>query len=97
MGRGRNPLHPGIHCDCRSCTNRRDRARSDRDDSGGTMNSTAFEDRERRDGSGKRDILFNTPGDGSKHGHVVEKTNPDGTTEYIHARDVEGNVYHDKK
>lgn len=55
----------------------------------GTFDSSAFKDEEKKDGSGKRDILFNGPGDGGSHGHVV--TNPDGSIEY--ARDVEGNEY----
>jgi len=59
----------------------------------GTFDSTAFRDSERNDGSGKRDIYFNGPGDGANHGHVVE--NADGSYEY--ARDVEGNSYDVKK
>lgn len=53
------------------------------------MDSSAFRDTERKDGSGKRDIYFNGPGDGANHGHVV--VNPDGS--YEHVRDVEGNTY----
>ena len=53
----------------------------------GTFDSSAFKDKERADG--KRDIYFNGPGDGAKHGHVV--ANPDGSYEF--ARDVEGNTY----
>jgi hypothetical protein len=61
---------------------------------GGTQNSTAFRTRERTDGSGKTDVFFNGPGDGAAHGHVVEGgTNANGSTNYIYARDVEGNEY----
>jgi len=56
----------------------------------GTMDSTAFRDHERGDGSGKSDIHFNGPGDGDKHGHVVRSSEED---HYV--RDVEGNVYVD--
>ena len=59
--------------------------------------STAFRTRQRRDGSGKTDILFNRPGDGDQHGHVVQREGADGNTEYIHARDEDGNVYIDKR
>lgn len=58
----------------------------------GTFDSDAFSDKEKADGSGKRDILFNGPGDGGDHGHVVQS--PDGS--YDFARDVEGSVYIDK-
>jgi len=61
----------------------------------GTMNSSAFSDKERSDGA--RDILFNGPGDGSAHGHVVERGQADGSRTYDYVRDVEGNVYVDKK
>jgi hypothetical protein len=57
----------------------------------GTHDSSAFKDKERE--NGKRDILFNGPGDGSKHGHVVENT--DGSYSFV--RDVEGNVYIDDR
>jgi len=62
---------------------------------GGTMNSTAFRNRKRRDGSGKSDTWFNGPNDGSQHGHVVESTDDSGTQVYNYVRDVEGNVYRD--
>lgn len=62
-----------------------------------TMNSSAFRSSERNDGSGKTDVYFNGPGDGSSHGHVVEKTDGDGNRSYDYVRDVEGNVYIDKK
>lgn len=62
---------------------------------GGTMNSTAFRSRQRKDGSGKTDTLFNAPGDKSQHGHVVESTDDSGNTTYPYVRDVEGNVYRD--
>jgi hypothetical protein len=61
----------------------------------GTMNSSAFKDSSRSDGSGKQDILFNGPGDGSHHGHAIQSTNPDGSTNYHYVRDVEDKVYID--
>jgi len=57
----------------------------------GTYNSTAFSDKTRPDGT--MDIYFNGPGDGPNHGHVV--VGPDGDYKYV--RDVEGNVYIDKR
>ena len=63
----------------------------------GTMGSSAFKDRERKDDSGKRDILFNGRGDGERHGHVVERKGRDGMTEYLYVRDVEGRVYIDER
>lgn len=59
----------------------------------GTFNSTSFSDKERSDGSGKRDIYFNGPGDGANHGHVVQREGADGNTVYDYVRDVEGNEY----
>lgn len=53
----------------------------------GTFNSDAFSDKVGADGD--RDILFNGPGDGGDHGHVV--IGADGS--YKYARDVEGNEY----
>jgi hypothetical protein len=61
----------------------------------GTMDSSAFKDSSRSDGSGKQDILFNGPGDGANHGHVVQSPGSDGQTTYDYVRDVEGNVYVD--
>jgi hypothetical protein len=61
----------------------------------GTMDSSAFKDSSRSDGSGKQDILFNGPGDGASHGHVVQSSESDDQTEYHYVRDVEGNVYVD--
>ena len=50
--------------------------------------STAFSDKERDDGSGKRDILFNRgEEDGKDHGHVVQSEKS--------VRDEDGNVYVD--
>jgi hypothetical protein len=63
----------------------------------GTHDSSAFKDQERKDGSGKRDVYFNGPGDGKRHGHVVERRRSDGTREYPYVRDVEGNVYRDDR
>ncbi|HUY25202.1 MAG TPA: hypothetical protein VMV09_07870 [Candidatus Saccharimonadales bacterium] len=56
-----------------------------------TKESSAFKDQVRPDG--RREYLFNGPGDGGQHGHVVE--NQDGSYQY--ARDVEGNVYIDRR
>jgi len=61
------------------------------------MDSSAFKDQPKNDGSGKSDILFNGPGDGSQHGHVVQSMDANGNPIYHYARDVEGNVYIDKK
>jgi hypothetical protein len=61
----------------------------------GTMDSSAFRDKNRKDGSGKRDVYFNGPRDGKRHGHVVERTDPEGNRTYSYVRDVEGNVYAD--
>jgi hypothetical protein len=60
------------------------------------MDSSAFTDRKRKDGSGKSDILFNGAGDGAQHGHVVQSLDVDGNPIYHYARDVEGNVYIDE-
>lgn len=62
----------------------------------GTFNSSSFRSSDRDDGSGKTDHYFNGPGDGSNHGHVVERTNEDGDREYDYVRDVEGDVYIDE-
>jgi hypothetical protein len=61
----------------------------------GTEGSSAFKDAPKSDGSGKTEILFNTPGDGNQHGHVVQSTDADGEVTYHYARDVEGTVYID--
>lgn len=58
----------------------------------GTMDSSAFRSQVRDDGL--ENVYFNGSGDGSSHGHVVQ--NPE-TGETIYARDVEGNVYVDKR
>lgn len=57
----------------------------------GTYDASAFRDKVGQDGD--RDVLFNGPGDGKEHGHVVQ--GPDGDYKYV--RDVEGNVYIDKR
>lgn len=54
--------------------------------------STAFKSRVRKDG--KEEILFNRPGDGARHGHVVQDPN---SRETYYARDEDGNEYIDKK
>lgn len=56
--------------------------------------STAFRTRTRQDGSGKTDVFFNRPGDGSDHGHVVQREDG-GNTVYDYVRDEDGNVYTD--
>jgi hypothetical protein len=61
------------------------------------MDSSAFKDKDRKDGSGKRDVYFNGPGDRRSHGHVVEKVDKDGNRTYPFVRDVEGNVYADDR
>ena len=53
---------------------------------------TSFSSKDRDDGSGKTDHLFNRESDGDKHGHVV--TSDDGQTTH-YARDEDGNVYVD--
>ena len=58
----------------------------------GTQDSSAFSSKIRPDGM--ESVLFNGPGDGANHGHVVQ--NPQ-TGDVVYARDVEGNVYVDKK
>ncbi len=63
----------------------------------GTFNSSAFKDKPRNDDSGKSDVLFNGPGDGSSHGHVVQSFDADGNPKYHYVRDVEGNVYVDER
>lgn len=45
----------------------------------------------------KRDILFNSPGDGDRHGHVVQSENPDGSPNYRYVRDPDGDVYRDDR
>ena len=62
--------------------------------SGGTHNSTAFADRSQRDDPTVTNTYFNAGAqDGADHGHVKYRNNPDGTTDYFYARDVEGNEY----
>jgi len=43
--------------------------------------------------SARRSDHYEPPGDGKAHGHVKHRNNPDGTTDYEYARDVEGNEY----
>lgn len=52
----------------------------------GTMDSSAFGKKDRTDGSGKRDVWFNGPGDGKQHGHVVEKVDGAGNRTYPYVR-----------
>lgn len=60
----------------------------------GTMNSTAFRDVPQRIDPSVMNTYFNAgPADGDTHGHVKHSNNPDGTTDYLYARDVEGTEY----
>jgi hypothetical protein len=60
------------------------------------MDSSAFKDQLKKDGSGKREVLFNNgKRDGGERGHVVWSTDEHGNRTYQYARDVEGNVYVD--
>lgn len=58
----------------------------------GTFDSSAFRDKVNPK-DGDRDIMFNGPGDGSKHGHVV--IDPQGKYKFV--RDVEGKRYIDDR
>lgn len=82
-------------CSCRKCTNTRARiAREEAaENNGGTMGATSFRDKPQRDDPTVTNTYFNTPGDREAHGHVKYRNNPDGTTDYQYARDVEGNEY----
>jgi hypothetical protein len=61
----------------------------------GTMGRSAYQPR--KDGSGKSDVLFNGPGDGSEHRHVVQSVNANGNPIYHSVHDAEGHVYVDEK
>jgi hypothetical protein len=63
----------------------------------GTNNSSAFHDQPKPTDPSKRDILFNGPGDGNIHGHVVTQGEVNGQVNYVYVRDVEGNVYRDNR
>ena len=56
-----------------------------------TRDSSTFLSRDRKDG--KTEHFFNGPGDGDKHGHVVERRDENDNVEYDYARDVEGTEY----
>ena len=58
-----------------------------------TMKSTNFRSVPQRNNSNVTNHYFNTPSDGSSHGHVKEQLNSDGSTSYPYIRDVEGNEY----
>jgi len=82
------------YCDCPARRDARDSAESERNNDGGTFNSTSFLDRPQRDDATVTNTYFNTGAvDGSAHGHVKYRNNPDGTSTYLYARDVEGNEY----
>ncbi len=69
-----------VHCDC--------------GDKGGTLDSTAFRSTPQRNDPSVTNSYFNAGArDGKNHGHVKYRDNTDGTTEYLYARDVEGNEY----
>jgi len=62
--------------------------------SGGTFGSTAFRDVPQRSDPSVTNTFFNSgPQDGAAHGHVKSSQNPDGSTNYLYARDVEGTEY----
>jgi len=90
----------GITCPCLTCCNKFESKGMNWDSDkrryvkrGGTMRSSAFTTKNNRT-DGKTNHYFNGPGDGKRHGHVVEGPKPG---EYDYARDVEGNVYIDKR
>lgn len=61
---------------------------------GGTFDSTSFRDVPQRSDSSVTNTYFNSGSqDSDNHGHVKYHENPDGTTDYLYARDVEGNEY----
>lgn len=75
---------------------RRERKRTERtlNRGGGTFNSTSFRDKPQRDDPSVTNTYFNSGSqDSGDHGHVKYRDNPDGTTDYLYARDVEGNEY----
>lgn len=71
-----------VGCNCPTCRPR-----------GGTFNASSFRDAPQRNDSSVTNTYFNGPGDGAEHGHVKYRDNPDGTTDYLYARDVEGHEY----
>lgn len=76
-------------CSCPVCE--RDQKRNRRS---GTFNSTSFHDKPQRQDPSVINTYFNSGrDDGDNHGHVKYRNNPDGTTDYLYARDVEGNEY----
>jgi len=82
------------NCFCNPCIIERQARRArNGEDNGGTMSATSFRDAAQRNDSTVTNTYFNTPGDGSAHGHVKHRDNPDGTTDYPFVRDVEGNEY----
>lgn len=85
-------------CTCRFCSYdksvKRDRQDAQHRNRGGTFNSTSFRDKPQRNDPSVTNTYFNSgKADGNKHGHVKYRDNPDGTTDYLYARDVEGNEY----
>ena len=60
---------------------------------GGTFGSSSFKSKPNRDDPSVNNHYFNSPGDGSAHGHVQEQRHADGSVSYPYVRDVEGNEY----
>lgn len=59
-----------------------------------TQRSSAFRDVPQRNDPSITNTYFNAgPEDGANHGHVKYRDDPDGTTDYLYVRDVEGNEY----
>lgn len=96
MGRRRGPGYydeggvwvstAGIEKAVRQAENRRGRS--------STSRSTSFRDKPQRDDPTVTNTYFNSgEEDGADHGHVKYRNNPDGTTDYLYVRDVEGNEY----
>lgn len=79
---------------CDRCEARFAKAQQAAMNGGGTFNSTSFSDKPQRNDSSVTNTYFNAGKvDGDNHGHVKHRDNPDGTTDYLYARDVEGNEY----
>lgn len=59
----------------------------------GTFYATSFKSRPNRDDPNRVNHYFNSPGDGTQHGHVQEIRHEDDSVTYPYVRDVEGNEY----
>jgi len=89
--------HPDC-CNCKRCNPRLHKKFAQRERESrskrGTFNSTAFADKPQRNDPSVTNTYFNSGSeDGANHGHVKYRDNADGTTDYLYARDVEGNEY----